>query len=78
MSLPSQEPKDGLSKEEFSNPTYQYDAYGSTRDDDNYPAHPNYAYTQGPTPTPTANYYNVNSTSHIERPMQAQPHPGES
>ena len=75
MSLPSQEPKDG-----FRDANYEYDSYKPSAQVEQYPTYPNYAHTQGVAPTPTDNYYrdNVNTTSHVERPMQAQPHPGES
>ncbi|KAF8168021.1 hypothetical protein B0H34DRAFT_670305 [Crassisporium funariophilum] len=67
-----QEPKDGL-----SNSDYSYSAYPSHAQNTNDPAYPSYAYTQEAIATPTNNYYNVPTASHIEKPGQAQPHPAE-
>ncbi|KAF8198923.1 hypothetical protein BJ912DRAFT_681912 [Pholiota molesta] len=68
---PYQEPKDA-----FSTSNYDYSAYPSqnTRN----PIYPSYAHTQNALPTPTNDYYNIpTDSSRIERPLQAQPHPGE-
>lgn len=61
------EPKDG-----FSTVNYGYSAYPQKQE----PAYPTNVYTQEVVPTPTNNYYDAPDDRYIERPMQAQPHPG--
>lgn len=43
------------------------------------PDYPSYAHTPASVPTPTANHYQTaySSNNGLERPSQAQPHPGE-
>ncbi|KAF9470401.1 hypothetical protein BDN70DRAFT_998951 [Pholiota conissans] len=66
---PYQEPKDA-----FSTSNSNYMAYPS-QDSTIYPS---YAHTQIVQPTPTNDFYNIPAdSSHIERPLPAQPHPGE-
>lgn len=68
---PYQEPKDAFPT---SSMNYGYANYDSQNPN---PVYPSYAHTQNALPTPTNNYYDVPADSRIERPLQAQPHPGE-
>lgn len=69
---PYQEPKDS-----FSTASLNYDHANQYSQNAQNPVYPSYAHTQSALPTPTNNYYDAPVDSHIERPLQAQPHPGE-
>jgi hypothetical protein len=71
LSQQYQEPRDGFS-------TYNYESSAYPSNDTRNVAYPSYAYTQEATPTPTNNSYDdALNNFHLERPMQAQPHPGQ-
>ncbi|EDR15022.1 uncharacterized protein LACBIDRAFT_300731 [Laccaria bicolor S238N-H82] len=76
LSEPYQQPKDTM-----SNPDYGYQTpYPHYTDDQNQLPYPSYVYTQDPTPTPINAYnnYDAPTSSSLNKPSQAQAHPGES
>lgn len=91
MSEPMRQPRDGMSDYNYQQ-QQTYPPQQAYRDDqpsygnpsrqgsrDTYVSHPSTAYTQAPAATPrfTEGYYGGPSKD-LDRPAQAQPHPGES